>query len=869
MKRLPLVPFACATAALMVVAAGCITDEPAPVREVVPAFPEEEPEPAIEDSATVARARVRRELLDLLSRGLFLDAWNYQIPGGLSAFAEDAAKAERDEILATTLVERWADARIDKLGSGVASLVRQKDYEKARELVWRVGETPCQAVNAKVNEARVKLMRETINMAEWVEVSQTLPKEARALIAKGDYAAAQKLLLARPPLRTYTVLFDKQLDAVVASVVALGVPAEAPAPIVAKVRTLIAKAFADAAEAYEEAEPGKLPDLKPYMKEVERLQKLLDDHGCAKASSAQIAQELKAGLAPLIRQWCIPAPAKPSLKGLGTTRLDEKIEALRAELLAETFLAEIRAKAEALQADVDAKGEGLSSATQADVVAQDWAAARARIRDFPLIGHPQADAALYALRIGLLNASVNPNQCRAIIAAMRARCEGLKTVDELLAARAWLLEQKPVQDDYPKILDALQAANDAIIDLGVDAQETEAKIAEVRAEIQGLLDNRKGGLPGKKRDFDLTKLDEAIARLESAVAEQAPGAEAKRWGDVLREFAKAHETIPAPEAITTAEMNKRIEKARRELLAKIDLRLTLLAAETEATLAAEAYARVLAAMDREVSFDSQIAIAKGAIRQGLPTASDGFHAVLGDYCRAFRHLKAGKTLDAAQRVTLAVGAVRLNQPQVLTWAKGLGANLDAPAARDALARPPLLVAIQMGNAALVRALIQAGADPAKAKDAAGCTALHYAVRRGDVGLVRLALATFGANGKDAAGRTALFDAAESDQPALVALLLENGADVKAQDAAGRSPFDAACAADAADVLDVLAKAGAEASTLSLPLAAKNDALAAARWLVAHGADVNGVGVMEAAQKDSVTWEFLVLQGGVPVDQDGE
>ena len=103
MKRLPLVPFACATAALMVVAAGCITDEPAPVREVVPAFPEEEPEPAIEDSATVARARVRRELLDLLSRGLFLDAWNYQIPGGLSAFAEDAAKAERDEILATTL----------------------------------------------------------------------------------------------------------------------------------------------------------------------------------------------------------------------------------------------------------------------------------------------------------------------------------------------------------------------------------------------------------------------------------------------------------------------------------------------------------------------------------------------------------------------------------------------------------------------------------------------------------------------------------------------------------------------------------------------------------------------------------------------
>lgn len=128
--------------------------------------------------------------------------------------------------------------------------------------------------------------------------------------------------------------------------------------------------------------------------------------------------------------------------------------------------------------------------------------------------------------------------------------------------------------------------------------------------------------------------------------------------------------------------------------------------------------------------------------------------------------------------------------------------------------------------------------------------------------MRLTLAFAGANATDKAGRTALFIAAERNQPALVAWLIGHGADAKAAAADGAGLLEAASAAGARDVLDPLLAAGAPLDAdACLRLAAANDRLGVAQWLVARGADVNAPGVMDAAKGD--TRAYLIGQGGVP------
>ena len=74
-------------------------------------------------------------------------------------------------------------------------------------------------------------------------------------------------------------------------------------------------------------------------------------------------------------------------------------------------------------------------------------------------------------------------------------------------------------------------------------------------------------------------------------------------------------------------------------------------------------------------------------------------------------------------------------------------------------------------------------------------------------------------------------------------------------------------ANANGVLDVLAAAGSEYAVANLVEAAIADRVAVAEWLVGHGVDVNGNGVMAAAfgkpdDDDTATYKYLVSQGGL-------
>lgn len=868
-----LAPLAAALLCLPIVACTSV-DQPEPV-----------PRRVRMDDIEGAQDRVLREMSALILHHKYLEAYNYGIPVDLSAGERAAAEAKRAEIIRDRLIDAWADYRIDRLRKGVETLLGQGKFEAARELVWRVQATPCAEVNAKVDTARTALLNERVNIVEWATLEKIVRDRVAELRRLGDLSGARAYLQGIRPVRAYTVLFDEQLEAVGRTLDALKIPADAYAPVFAATRAAIAEAFADRTETLKAAKaeapkPPTPPNADAYIQAVKDLREVLVKYGCAEAQADAIVEDLKKGVAKLFALYAMPKPVAapqpgaPTVAALGVTRLNDKLLALRDALLKEVVEEEIAAAvaardwaaaralladtvAAALQARRDALlAQALEAEVRAAVEAGDWAAARAAIRDFPALGDAVRDAAFVVIRVAQLNSLVNPAQCKALLAEMEAKVAELLEAGDPEGARAWLMDYAFVDDDYPAIIAALGEADAALDALGLDADAVGQEVADVRAALQALLDARRGGMPPEERpEPDTSALEKALDALEKAAARQTNDAEAvAACIEPLRALAKKAAEPKPVESLTTKAMNEALRDRRDALLREVDLALLAKAGEA----AGEAYERLLAAMDKEVAFDSQVVLAQNAAARAH---LDRLGAVLADYARAFRALKRGAALDAAQKATLAVGAVYLDQPQVLEWARGLGADLDAPAPRDPIARPAVLVAIQCGDAALVRTLARAGAKLTVA-DANGWTAFHHAVARGDYGVMRLTLAFAGANAADKAGRTALFIAAERNQPALVAWLIDHGADAKAAAADGAGLLEAASAAGARDVLEPLLAAGAPLDAdACLRLAAANDRLGVAQWLVARGADVNAPGVMDAAKGD--TRAYLIGQGGVP------
>ena len=112
-----------------------------------------------------------------------------------------------------------------------------------------------------------------------------------------------------------------------------------------------------------------------------------------------------------------------------------------------------------------------------------------------------------------------------------------------------------------------------------------------------------------------------------------------------------------PDPMTTWELNE----ALRARLAKYTSQIKDLIAKRDAANAAEAYAKLLADIDAEVSFDSQIAMAEDAIAKQLgikcPFAYLRMNALLGEYARTMRLLKLGKKIDTEQATVVLLGGV--------------------------------------------------------------------------------------------------------------------------------------------------------------------------------------------------------------------
>jgi ankyrin repeat protein len=158
----------------------------------------------------------------------------------------------------------------------------------------------------------------------------------------------------------------------------------------------------------------------------------------------------------------------------------------------------------------------------------------------------------------------------------------------------------------------------------------------------------------------------------------------------------------------------------------------------------------------------------------------------------------------------------------------------------------LIEAAMQGDTETVRALLKSGAD-VNAAPGDGMTALHWAAQRGDVDLATMLLYA-GANVKATTrlgAYTPLLMAASTGDAAVIAVLIDAGADPNGANANGTTPLMMAAASGKAGAVNLLIDRGAAVNVKekakgqnALMFAAAYGRVDAIRALTAHGADLN-------------------------------
>jgi hypothetical protein len=200
-------------------------------------------------------------------------------------------------------------------------------------------------------------------------------------------------------------------------------------------------------------------------------------------------------------------------------------------------------------------------------------------------------------------------------------------------------------------------------------------------------------------------------------------------------------------------------------------------------------------------------------------------------------------------------------------------------------REPLVKAAFKDDLAEVEKILSGGTDANVLDRGIDSTALMQAVEHANMKMVkRLLDAGADVNAENRAGRTALMMLMEDATPELVRALVEAGALVNMRDDAGNAALAQAAAVCGADVVRQLIDLGAKLNTrndegrTALMLAAENGSLDAVKALVAAGADFNlkddeGRTALNFAKENDHTEvaNYLVahgaVEGSVKTDED--
>lgn len=137
--------------------------------------------------------------------------------------------------------------------------------------------------------------------------------------------------------------------------------------------------------------------------------------------------------------------------------------------------------------------------------------------------------------------------------------------------------------------------------------------------------------------------------------------------------------------------------------------------------------------------------------------------------------------------------------------------------RDSQGMTPLHHAIESEKNEISTLLLEYGADPSLRDRRSDATALHYAAAKGNLDIGRSILDNHALilEYKDIQQKTALHIACENGKAAMVKLLLDHGADIRARDHLGLTPLMSSCSGWNMEVVYILVGAGAKINDITI------------------------------------------------------
>lgn len=543
--------------------------------------------------------------------------------------------------------------------------------------------------------------------------------------------------------------------------------------------------------------------------------------------------------------------------------------------------------------------------------------ARKFVYEFGIVQNARIDIPVARVKWGLLNSWVNPKEWELRHAELNAKQNDYTRRGDLDGLIAFLRqEREPAVASYSegidKSIDGIQSEVKRLEAIEVDASSLEAK---KRAQVQMLLDDFRGAYEAETRkDPNFVQLESLLSVLNGQLQAQdisvsEADAFCKTYELEVQALVKRAEDVRRSQIpnMTTRQLNENIHKwydsALKDALKAKELAEKIAAeakARAEKLAAAEKakkefIARLYAMRQATEKFDLDKYIAHA--EEAIPQTAKANRAILGDYARTLRLVKRGKLpISKEEAAAVLTGAALLGQPEMIGYARTLGASPDDASRYDDFKRPAIVLATQRGDLATVKALIAAVADVNKT-DANKETALVLASRNGSVEIAKVLIsAKADVNAKGHGGDTALIAAARAGNTELIGILSSAGAQFVSKNDKKLTAWMAAleanrlnavkvllvgCPAQASDASKALKLAvqtddsvtveytvatwkirDVSLLTVALPAAARNGCLSVVKTLVANGAEITDAAMVAAVQSCNLaTVKYIVRMGG--------
>ena len=483
------------------------------------------------------------------------------------------------------------------LGKRVEASIAKRRFDDARDAAWETAAKTKDAesevknpdlvpeVSRGLGQFKERLLHERINPAQFVTTTNEMQKAVAAALAKNDFAAARKAVDAVREVRVYSTATSEALDRVRKALVETKVPAQEAAKVTGRLEPVLAKLFEDAAYRVEKVEAGEefKPDTAKFEEALAAFKVALTDQGMTEAKAEEVVAAVgEVAEADLKKLWRpLESYEKQPPAAIGTTKLNEMLAEAKEAILRDVVApAQIAHRAKALRGKV-----------VPFVESGKLAEARAAIHSFGVVGIPEVDDPVFAVKLGLLNARVNVAEWNARAASLSNAVFRAFAECDLDGASTAIAADLPVPAYGADVDAALGVATSEAVKIGLPAVGATGVVSTAQERLYDVIAPR----PDAEREAHIMQayLDE-VAGIATADAKADPD-----WSAVRKALDKAAELLVAddmarndanammdevlsgfkalaggsadvgPSALTTEELNRRLSDFKSELSARV------------------------------------------------------------------------------------------------------------------------------------------------------------------------------------------------------------------------------------------------------------------------------------------------------------